>query len=58
MTSAFDSTSERETGIEPAYPAWKAGALATVLLSRYLNLIKRLFIVKDFAAISYFYHLF
>jgi len=29
-----------------------------VLLSRYLNLIKRLFIVKDFAAISYFYHLF
>ena len=49
---------ERETGIEPAYPAWKAGALATVLLSRYLNLIKRLFIVNDFAAISYFYHLF
>ena len=38
---------ERETGIEPAYPAWKAGALATVLLSHYLNLIKRSYIVKD-----------
>ena len=38
---------ERETGIEPAYPAWKAGALATVLLSHYLNLIKRPYIVKD-----------
>ena len=37
LSLSFDLTKERVMGIEPTYPAWKAGALADVLHPHLLN---------------------